>query len=54
MVNLSLARRLKVKEDVAALAHKLWTPEEDNRLRMLLGAGEPIEVAVENHVPVVT
>jgi len=22
-----------------------WTPEEDNRLRMLLGAGTPIEFA---------
>jgi hypothetical protein len=27
----------------AALAQN-WTPEEDNRLRMLLGAGKPIEL----------
>ena len=25
------------------MARKPWTPEEDNRLRMLLGAGKPIE-----------
>ena len=29
---------------VAALARTFWTPEEDNRLRMLLGAGRPIEI----------
>jgi hypothetical protein len=29
---------------VAALARTFWTPEEDNRLRMLLGAGKPIEI----------
>jgi hypothetical protein len=30
------------------LAPKFWAPEEDNRLRMLLGAGKPIEfVAAE-------
>jgi hypothetical protein len=30
------------------LARKFWTPEEDNRLRMLLGASKPIEsVAAE-------
>jgi hypothetical protein len=30
------------------LARIFWTPEEDNRLRMLLGAGKPIEfVAAE-------
>jgi hypothetical protein len=30
------------------LARNPWTPEEDNRLRMLLGAGKPIEfVAAE-------
>ena len=27
-----------------ALARTFWTPEEDNRLRMLLGAGRPIEI----------
>jgi hypothetical protein len=33
---------------VAALARTFWTPEEDNRLRRFLGAGEPIEfVAAE-------
>jgi hypothetical protein len=26
------------------LARTFWTPEEDNRLRMLLGAGRPIEI----------
>jgi len=32
----------------ASLARTFWTPEEDNRLRMLLGAGKPIEfVAAE-------
>ena len=47
-LSLSLTRRLKVKEDAAALAHKFWTPEEDNRLRMLLGAGRSVEfVAAE-------
>ncbi len=25
------------------MARTFWTPEEDNRLRMLLGAGKPIE-----------
>jgi hypothetical protein len=44
-LNLSLARRLKVKREVAALSRKFWTPEEDNRLRILLGAGKPIEFA---------
>jgi hypothetical protein len=44
-LNLSLTRRLKVKEDAAALAHKFWTPEEDNRLRMFLGAGKTIKFA---------
>ncbi len=30
---------------IAAMAHgNPWTPEEDNRLRMLLGAGKPIEI----------
>lgn len=30
------------------MARNFWTPEEDNRLRMLLGAGKPIEfVAAE-------
>ena len=30
------------------MARHFWTPEEDNRLRMLLGAGKPIEfVAAE-------
>ena len=29
----------------ASLARTFWTPEEDNRLRMLLGAGTPIEFA---------
>ena len=32
-------------EGIAALARTPWTPEEDNRLRMLLGAGKPIELA---------
>ena len=26
------------------MARTFWTPEEDNRLRMLLGAGRPIEI----------
>ena len=26
------------------MARTFWTPEEDNRLRMLLGAGKPIEI----------
>jgi hypothetical protein len=41
--------RLRIREgEVAALARSFWMPEEDNRLRMLLGAGKPIEfVAAE-------
>jgi hypothetical protein len=30
--------------EVAALRGKFWTPEEDTRLRMFLGAGEPLEM----------
>ena len=30
--------------EVAALRGKFWTPEEDTRLRMFLGAGEPIDL----------
>jgi hypothetical protein len=37
-------RELGLKAKVAALARTCWTPEEDNRLRMLLGAGKPIEI----------
>ncbi len=34
--------------EVAALPRNFWTPEEDNRLRMLIVAGKPIEfVAAE-------
>ena len=29
---------------MTARARTFWTPEEDNRLRMLLGAGKPIEI----------
>jgi hypothetical protein len=29
----------------ASLARTFWTPDEDNRLRMLLGAGKSIEFA---------
>jgi hypothetical protein len=30
--------------EVAALRGKFWTPEEDNRLRILVEAGKPIEL----------
>jgi hypothetical protein len=35
--------RAEGEGEVAALARKFWTPEEDNRLRMLIVAGKPIE-----------
>ena len=39
---------MKAKGKIAVLARTFWTPEEDNRLRMLLGDGKPIDfVAAE-------
>ena len=30
------------------MSRNFWTPEEDTRLRMFLGAGEPIEIVARD------